>query len=57
MPDQTHVRHTIASVEQRTDAVQAALKAGISSGTYDALLVKWNLQDQGLKDAPINTGQ
>ena len=39
------------------DAVQAALKAVISSGTYDALLVKWNLQDQGLKDAPINTGQ
>jgi len=39
------------------DAVQAALKKVISAGTYDALLVKWNLQDQGLKDAPLNTGQ
>lgn len=39
------------------DAVQAALKKVIASGTYDALLVKWNLQDQGLKDAPLNTGQ
>lgn len=39
------------------DAVQAAMKKVISSGTYDALLVKWNLQDQALKGAPINTGQ
>ena len=39
------------------DAVQAALKKVISSGRYEALLVKWNLQDQALKDAPINTGQ
>ena len=39
------------------DAVQAALKKVIDSGTYDALLAKWNLQDQALKDAPINTGQ
>ena len=38
------------------DAVQAGLKKVISSGTYDALLAKWNLQDQALKDAPINTG-
>lgn len=39
------------------DAVQSALKKVIASGTYDALLVKWNLQDQGLKDAPLNTGK
>lgn len=39
------------------DAVQAALKKVIDSGTYDALLAKWNIQDQGLKGAPINTGQ
>ena len=39
------------------DAVQAALKKVIDSGTYDALLTKWNLQDQALKGAPINTGQ
>jgi nitrile hydratase len=26
MPDQTHVHHTIASVEQRTDAIQAAFE-------------------------------
>jgi len=39
------------------DAVQAALKKVIDSGAYDALLAKWNLQEQGLKGAPINTGQ
>ncbi|RSM59607.1 arginine ABC transporter substrate-binding protein [Actinoplanes sp. ATCC 53533] len=39
------------------DAVQAALKKVIDSGAYDALLTKWNLQDQALKGAPINTGQ
>jgi polar amino acid transport system substrate-binding protein len=39
------------------DAVQAALKKVIDSGTYDALLAKWNLQDQALKGAPINTGK
>jgi polar amino acid transport system substrate-binding protein len=39
------------------DAVQAALKKVIDSGTYDALLAKWNLQSQALKGAPINTGQ
>lgn len=39
------------------DAVQAALKKVIASGTYDALLVKWNLQGQALKDASINAGQ
>lgn len=39
------------------DAVQSALKKVIASGTYDALLVKWNLQDQGLKSAPLNTGK
>jgi polar amino acid transport system substrate-binding protein len=39
------------------DAVQAALKKVIDSGTYDTLLAKWNLQNQALKGAPINTGQ
>jgi len=39
------------------DAVQAALKKVIDSGTYDALLAKWNLQGQTLKGAPINSGQ
>jgi polar amino acid transport system substrate-binding protein len=39
------------------DAVQAALRKVIDSGTYDALLAKWNLQDQALKGAPINTGK
>ena len=39
------------------DAVQAALKKVIDSGTYDALLAKWNLQSQALKGAPINTGK
>jgi polar amino acid transport system substrate-binding protein len=39
------------------DAVQAALKKVIDSGAYDALLVKWNIQDQALKGAPINSGQ
>lgn len=39
------------------DAVQAALQKVIDSGAYDALLAKWNLQDQALKGAPINSGQ
>jgi polar amino acid transport system substrate-binding protein len=39
------------------DAVQAALKKVIDSGSYDALLAKWNLQDQALTGAPINSGQ
>lgn len=39
------------------DAVQAALKKVIESGAYDVLLAKWNLTDQALKDAPINTGK
>jgi polar amino acid transport system substrate-binding protein len=39
------------------DAVQAALKKVIDSGTYDTLLAKWNLQNQALKGAPINSGQ
>ncbi len=39
------------------DAVQAALKQVITSGTYDQLLEKWNLKDQGLKDASINAGK
>lgn len=39
------------------DAVQAALKKVIASGTYDQLLAKWNLTDQALKDASINAGK
>jgi polar amino acid transport system substrate-binding protein len=39
------------------DAVQAALKKVIDSGTYDELLAKWNLTDQALKGAPINQGK
>ena len=39
------------------DAVQAALLKVIESGTYDQLLAKWNLQDQALKGAPLNTGK
>jgi polar amino acid transport system substrate-binding protein len=42
---------------QLRDAVQGALKKVIASGTYDALLAKWNLQSQALKGAPINTGE
>ncbi|HEY0471638.1 MAG TPA: ABC transporter substrate-binding protein [Kribbella sp.] len=39
------------------DAVRAALRKVIESGTYDALLAKWNLTDQALKDAPVNQGK
>jgi polar amino acid transport system substrate-binding protein len=42
---------------QLRDAVQAALKKVQSSGTYDALLAKWNLQAQALPGAPLNTGK
>lgn len=42
---------------QLRDAVQAALVKVIDSGTYDQLLAKWNLKDQALKGAPINTGK
>jgi polar amino acid transport system substrate-binding protein len=38
------------------DAVQLALKKVVSSGVYDQLLTKWNLEKQALKDAPINSG-
>ena len=38
------------------DAVQAALLKVQESGTYDELLVKWNLTSQALEGAPINTG-
>jgi len=38
------------------DAVQAALLEVQESGTYDELLAKWNLTDQALEGAPINTG-
>jgi polar amino acid transport system substrate-binding protein len=42
---------------QLRDAVQAALKKVQESGTYDQLLAKWNLQDQALTGAPLNTGK
>ena len=38
------------------DAVQAALKKVQDEGVYDQLLKKWNLEDQSLEGAPINTG-
>jgi polar amino acid transport system substrate-binding protein len=38
------------------DAVQAALKKVQEEGVYDELLAKWNLEDQALEGAPINTG-
>ena len=38
------------------DAVRAALLKVIESGTYDQLLAKWNLQNQALTGAPLNTG-
>jgi polar amino acid transport system substrate-binding protein len=41
---------------QLRDAVQQALKKVIDSGVYDQLLAKWNLQEQALKTAPINSG-
>jgi polar amino acid transport system substrate-binding protein len=39
------------------DAVQAALLEVQESGAYDELLAKWNLDDQALTGAPINTGK
>lgn len=42
---------------QLRDAVQAALKVLEQNGTYDELLAKWNLSDQALPGAPLNTGQ
>ena len=42
---------------QLRDAVQAALIELQESGTYDELLQKWNLTDQALEGAPLNTGQ
>ncbi len=38
------------------DAVQAALIKVQEEGTYAELLTKWNLEDQALEGAPINTG-
>lgn len=39
------------------DAVQAALVEVQEQGVYAQLLEKWNLADQALEGAPINTGQ
>ncbi|HET9096776.1 MAG TPA: ABC transporter substrate-binding protein [Candidatus Baltobacteraceae bacterium] len=36
--------------------VQAALKALIADGTYDALLKKWGLEQGAMRSAPINAG-
>jgi polar amino acid transport system substrate-binding protein len=38
------------------DALQAALKAVITDGTYDSILKKWNLAGGALKTAPLNGG-
>ena len=38
------------------DAVQAALIKVQDEGTYAELLTKWNLEDQALEGAPINSG-
>jgi polar amino acid transport system substrate-binding protein len=38
------------------DRVQAALKAIIDDGTYDALLKKWGLQQGAMRSAPVNAG-
>lgn len=42
---------------QLRDAVAAALKVLQENGTYDELLAKWNLTDQALTGAPINSGK
>jgi polar amino acid transport system substrate-binding protein len=39
------------------DAVQAALVVVQDEGVYDELLAKWNLTEQALEGAPINTGK
>jgi polar amino acid transport system substrate-binding protein len=39
------------------DAVQAALLVVQDEGVYDELLAKWNLTEQALEGAPINTGK
>lgn len=39
------------------DAVKAALLKLQESGTYDEILAKWNLTDQALEGAPLNTGK
>lgn len=38
------------------DRIQAALKAIIADGTYDALLKKWGLEQGAMRSAPINAG-
>lgn len=39
---------------QLRDAIQAALKAVIADGTYDAILAKYHVENIALKTAPIN---
>ena len=39
------------------DAVQAALLKLQDEGVYDEILAKWNLEDQALEGAPLNTGK
>ncbi len=41
---------------QLRDAIQAALKAIIADGTYDAVLAKWQVSQGALKTAVINGG-
>ncbi len=39
------------------DAVKAALLKVQESGAYDDMLAKWNIKDQALEGAPINSGK
>jgi polar amino acid transport system substrate-binding protein len=39
-----------------TPAIQLAVQSLIDSGTYDAILKKWNLQDEGVTESKINDG-
>jgi polar amino acid transport system substrate-binding protein len=39
-----------------TPAVQAAVQSLMDNGTYDAILKKWNLQDEGIKESKVNDG-
>ncbi|GAC1440222.1 MAG: ABC transporter substrate-binding protein [Mycobacteriales bacterium] len=38
------------------DAIQAALKAMVADGSYDAILKKWDIEQGALKDITVNAG-
>ena len=38
------------------DAIQAALKAMVADGSYDAILKKWDIDQGALKDITVNAG-